>query len=503
LPSMSFQREISTGKVSANSYIRHYKGEKWSFESKWTAFDGFGSWNMLQQAQANLKTVKLEEKKVRGDIIEETKRAYYNLDKAYKNLEMQLENRERVEQFYQITSKAYESELVPHVDYLNVKGLNLQTGFQYISAEEDVELAELVLFQALNLDPDDEISIEPVERPQELISVGLENCYRLALSNNPDYQTKINALQYYELERKIMRAKGYPKIDLHWSAGKMVEKFEPMFLPADYTSPDNAGSPARADRGFEPEWFFGVKSSLPLWGNTLEHNYVREQWAPTVSAFRGTQTATNYFTVNVLDDLAYFSNLQEARAGFERAKYEQQKARQDLIVQVKEIYFKYRKALLNIEVAEAKLDHQEKYVSVLAERHRFGEMNMPTLIEEYEKLIEFEFALLSAYTDYYISIVQLNAVTGISDHFKPSYEKKGYKEYMADRGVTPEDGPDMKETDPAKAAEYLEKARRFIRRGDLRTARDMATKAREYAPDSAGARAVVRKIDDALAGGRK
>ena len=503
MPSLSFKTELSSGKVAGDSYLRHYKGQKWAFESKWTAFDGFGLWYTLQQAQTNLKTIKLEREKVKNEIVEETKKAYYNLDRAYKNLDMQLENRDRVSKFYDITKSAYEKELTAEVDFLNVKGLNMQTEFQYISAEEDVKLAELVLFQSMNMEPESRINIEPVDRPTELISVGLDNCYRLALANNPNYLAKIAAIEYYELERKMMKAKGYPKVDLHWSAGKMVEKYEPMFLPADYTSSDLAGSPARADRTWEPEWFFGVKTSMPIWGNTVEHNYVREQWAPTVSAFRGSQSATNYLTFNLLDDMAYFSNLQEARAGFERAKYEELKAKEDLIVRVKELFFKYRKALLNIEGAEAKLEHQQKYVAVLAERHRFGELNMPALIEEYEKLVQFEFSLLSSYTDYYISLVELNTTLGVPDYFKDKYESKEYKEFLEKRDKVLADIEEKKRArGEAGAEKYLAKARKYVGEGKPEKARVEARKAYDHDPGNEEARKILMDIDAARSSGR-
>ncbi len=170
-------------------------------------------------------------------------------------------------------------------------------------------------------------------------------------------------------------------------------------------------------RGLEPEWYAGIKGSIPLWGNTVEYNYVREKWAPTVSSFRGTESATSYFTFKLLDDLAYFTNLQESRVGYERAKYEYLKAKKDLTVEVKELYFQYRKSILQIDVAEAQVQHQHMFVNVLEERRRFGEMENSKLIEEYIKLTENRYGLVQGYSDYFISVAGLNKAIGIPDYY--------------------------------------------------------------------------------------
>ncbi|MEA3489260.1 MAG: TolC family protein, partial [Candidatus Omnitrophota bacterium] len=435
MPSVTARVETSSGKIHADNYHRHYRGRKYQVEVKQTVFDGFGTWFEGSQAQTNLKVVKLEREKVVNEVVEETKRAYYNLDKADKALELQKKNKELVDRFFGIMEEAHKDNYASRVDYLNVKGQKLQTDFQNISANEDVNLAEMILFQAMNMEPDRHIRIETVEKPKKLISIGLKNCYQLALANRPEFQIKKQMIEYYDFERKMMKAKGWPKISFDGSFGAMVEKFEPMFLPADWKTPQaggvGTGGVSRAVRDWEAEWFTGAKVSWPLWGNTLEYNYVREHWAPTVSAFRGSESATSYFALKFLDDLEYFSNLQEARVGFERAKYEYLKAKKDLLVEIKELYFKYRKALLQMEVAEAKLEHQEVFMDVLRERLRYGELEIEKIVEEYDKFIEFEYGVLASDTDYYISLTELNKAVGISDYFKPEYETREYAAWQA------------------------------------------------------------------------
>lgn len=505
LPSVTARYEASSGKIASDGYQRHYRGRKYQVEVKHTAFDGFGTWYEIRQNQTNLAIVKLERDKVLNEIIEDTKKAYYNLDKTIKALGLQDRNKEIVDRFFHIVEEAHKDDFVSKVDYLNVKGQKLQADFQHISAIEDVDLAKMVLFQAMNMEPDQAIEIEPVEKPGEPISIGLENCYSLAMANNPEFRIKQQTIEYYDFERKMMKAKGWPKVEFQGSFGAMVEKFEPMFLAADWRTPQSAGvptgGPSRAERNWEAEWFAGGKVTWPFFGNTLEYNYVREHWAPTVSAFRGSESATSYFTLKILDDLEYFSNLQEARVGFERAKYEWLKAKKDLLVEVKELYFKYRKALLNMEVAEAKLKHQSVFMEVLRERLRYGEMQIEKVVEEYDKLIEFEYGVLTSYANYFISLTELNRSIGISDYFKPDYENTGYnlwKEMKAKQKAAEDQARrDMKDLEKAeKIADYLGKAGEQLDRDNYDRARWYAGKAQKLDPQNDAIGEFLRAIDD-------
>lgn len=519
LPSLSIKKEMSTGKIFSSNYQRHYKGDKYGVEIKQTVFDGFGSWFELKQTQINLDIVKKEKEKIEDEIIAETEKAYYNMDKSVKALELQDKHRGQVTEFFGIVEAAYNQELLARMEYLKVKGLDAQADFQQVSAREDVSLSEMILVHAMGLEPDEHISIKPLERPEETVIVSLDNCYQLALANNPDFRIKAKTIEYYEYERKIKKAKAWPKIDFDGSFGTSVEKFAPMFVNnVDNVSPGGiSGGKPPADITWEAEWYAGLKASIPIWGNTLEYNYVREHWAPTVSSFRGSESATSYFTFKVLDDLAYFSNLEESRVGFERAKYEYIKAKNDLVLQVKEFFFKYRKALLQIGVATAQLEHQKVYVAVLMEKFKFGERDMSTLVDEYVKLTENEFSLIQADTDYYTTLSDLNKAVGVEGYFDPGFKNPAYaewKEKVQEPALEREQWEETLEKEEKKketfwdmissksssgggGRTYLAKARESLDHSDFKRARQYAVKAIETGEEENKGRELLMDIDQA------
>ena len=484
---------------------RHYQGEKYQAEIKHTAFEGFRDWYEVMQTQANLEVIKLEKDKIRNEIIAETKEAYYTLDKAIKAVAVQGRIKREINRMYDIVSIAYERELIPRIEYLKVRGESAQIDYHYMSGQEDITLAEMILFQAMDLEPPDHrIRIEPLDSPERAVSIGLEHCYNLALANRSDFKIKEKTIEYYELERKMAKAKGWPKIELNGSFGKAFENFQPLDQANDWT-----GGTPRAARHLQPEWYAGVKTSIPFWGNTIEYNYVREQWAATVSAFRGSESATSYLSLKILDDLKYFTNLQEARVGFERSKYEYQKTRKDLLVEVKETYFKYRKALLHREVSKAKAEHEKQYIEVLKERQRFGEMELSRIAEEYEKLSENEYGVVQGDADYFIAIAKLNKAIGVPDYFDPWREDRQYEDWKGQQidkervAEFTEENTELEiqrreqEERKEKIAGYLGQAREELEKNSFAKARNFTIMALEVNANNLEARDLLDTVDDA------
>ncbi|MGB2629931.1 MAG: TolC family protein, partial [Candidatus Omnitrophota bacterium] len=496
-PTGALKLERSFGKIGVGSGVgqqqdRHYQGQKWQFELKHVIFDGMDRWFALKQSQANLYVVKQEREKVKTDIYEEVKRAYYSLDKAYKAVDIQAKFKEKLDFYWNIASKAYEQELISKMIYLRAKAESMEADFTYYSAEEDIKIAEMVLFQAMFMDSDQKIRIKPAESPKKTISIGLENCYQLALANRPEVRIKAKMVEYYNFERKMMKAKAWPKIDFQGTFGKAYENYQPLNDPGDIANQN----PNRSGRTASPEWYAGIRGSVPIFGNTFEYNYVREKWAPTVSAFRGTETATSYFTLKFLDDIAYFSNLQEAKVGFERAKYEYTKAEQDAYVTVKEVYFKYWKALMNLEISRAQLEQQKTYVDVLEEQLKIGaDIDFHRMMDEIVKLAEYAYGVIQSDADYYISIVELNKTIGLVDYFKADYEEEDYRRWEKDREERI--AAEERSKKDKEIEKLLDKARNYLSKGKFEYAGDIVTKGLTIDPVNAALSSMMQDIAEA------
>ncbi|MBF0494253.1 MAG: TolC family protein [Candidatus Omnitrophica bacterium] len=428
-------------------------GKKMSMDIKHTIFDGMESWNALGEAKIALENAKLEKVKICNEIESETKKAYYSLDKNIKSYAIHKEMVDRTSKYFSVLDKAVADDLVSKEEYLKVKGLNLQIDFQEKSAKEDMLLAERTLFQALNMEPGESKKIRLVDSPKNIVSIGLENCYELAMANNPEVRIKANNIRYYDKERKAQKAKNWPKVEFDGSFGSAIERYEPLFLESDYDVPDDNSGPVMSGRDWEPEWYAGVKTSIPFWGSTLEHNYVREQWAPTVSAFRGSQSATNYLNYKILDNMESFVGIEEARSNFAKAITDYDKAKNETLMGVKDAYFKYRKAIIQMQVSMAQMEHQESLVNILEQRNRFGDMEASRVLEEAMKLGEEKYSLVQSDFDYYTSIVAVNQSVGVPGYFKPEYESQEFDTWQVAQD---------KKAAEEKAANEAKKAKRGL-----------------------------------------
>lgn len=413
MPDVTARYERSHGRIFEQDDPVDWEGEKWQIEVKHNVFDGFAGFYALQQAEINNEIMELERQKVENEIIEETRKAYHMLDRALKAHWLQEELHETFARYYEVAKGAYEKELIPKTEYLKVKGQKLQSDYDLATSRESVRIAEMILLQNMNVDDRESIDIEPVKSPGGDISIGLENLYNLAYTHRPELVIKARTMEYFSLERKINRAKGLPQVEAHGSFGQAYER---------------AKDPSHKHHGrsFGSEWFAGATVRVPFWGNTFLYRFVREEWQPTISAFRGTSTTTSYFNFGLFDDLSYFSDLEEARLRYENAKYEFLKEKEQVTLEVKELYFKYRRSLVLREVAAAKSEHQQTYVDVLEQRLRHGEMEASKLLEEVEKLYSEKFGFIQAESNYFISLDEINKAVGLPGQFKPeSAEARG------------------------------------------------------------------------------
>ena len=251
------------------------------------------------------------------------------------------------------------------------------------------------------------VSIVPLAEPK-IIQLGLSDCYELAYLNRPEIKIGRLSIEHYEFEKKIMEARAHwPRVDFLGMYGNIREDFEP-YDTAEGANPRQLG----------PEYYVGTKVSLPLWGNTLGYSFTKEDWQPVVRTLQGTKSNTQEISFSFLDKLEDFSSLREAEIEYMRSQDDSDKKKQEITLEVKEAFFKYKKAIFLIDVSESKLDFQTRQVDVMDIRRELGEAKYSDVVEEMMKLAEERFGYLQAISDYYTAIASLNKAIGLDGHFE-------------------------------------------------------------------------------------
>lgn len=402
-PTVTGKWEDSGGQVSG----RYYLGTKFSVEAKQPIFYGGELVFSVRQAKVNLEIVRNDYSRIKNELILQVQKGYYSLDKAKKALKIQKGLRDRTEQLYDIAKAGYEAGVVAQVEYLKVSSQYNQANFQVVSAEEDLSMANLLLQQSMNIN--EEIQIDGIESPN-VIELFLEDCFNLAYLNRPELRISQLSLEYFEYEKKIRQARAsWPRLDLLGSYGNTRE---------DYIHTDTDPTGGSNPRHLGPEYYYGIKASFPIFGSTLGYSYTDESWQPVVRTTQGTSSRTNQLTLSLFDKLEDISGVKEADLEYMRSRDDMNKKKQEITLEIKETFFKYKKAVILMNVSRSKIEFQSRQVEFLEVKRQLGEAQYSDVIEEMIKLAEEEFSYVQAISDYYISIATLNKAVGLDGYFK-------------------------------------------------------------------------------------
>lgn len=407
LPTVGLVFEPYSGRVNARAYI----GRKQYIEGQQPLFHGGELYFTMKQAEINLEVAKTDYKRIRNDLVLQVKKAYYSLLKAHENVKMQTALSSSVENIYNMVEKGYKENLIAKVEWLNVASQESQAKYQLVSALGDESVAELILKQAMYVDYKDRIDAQPVG-PFRKVDVDFDRTLRAAYLNRPEMRINALMLDYYAYEKKIMKARGWIKIDFMGNWGLAKE---------EYTSEDSLGPNSAGvfdmDQKLEQQWYAGLKFSMPIWGSTASYSWTKEQFVPVVSAYQGTEAVTNSVKFGFLDNLKYYSDRQNSEIDYDRARQEMVKVKQDVTLEVREDCFNYEKAVVQLDTAAAKVRFQEKDLEVNKLRRELDEIPDSAVIESMIKTVQEKFGYVAATTDCYTAIASLDKAVGVENYF--------------------------------------------------------------------------------------
>jgi len=404
LPTATIDYQEYTGRVGG----RMYTGRKQYVEGQQPIFHGGELFFTMKQAEVNLEVARKDYDRIKNELILQVKKGYYTLAKAKENLKMQQVLSSEVGAISDMVKQQYDAGIAAKLEFLNVSSQSGQVQYQLASAEGDESVSELVLKQTMNIDPQQKIDIEP-ELEFKKISVDFEEALRAAYNNRAEIRINSLMVDYYKYGHNISKAKGWPKVDILGSWGLAKEEY----LTQDFGT-DGTG----VDEKLEQQWYGGVKVSMPFWGSTAEYSWTREQWVPLISSWQGTEANTHEYKFKILDKLDYYSEKQLALIDFDKARQEFIKAKQDVTMEVKEGYFNYRKALIQLDTASNKVQYQEKDLEFMKLKRKMDEVPDSNVVESMIKLAQEKFGYVQALTDCHISLASVNKAIGVEDYFK-------------------------------------------------------------------------------------
>lgn len=411
LPSVSMKTEETYGKV----YGRRYRGAKSSIEGQQTIFKGGELYFIMKQAETNLKIVKEEYGRIKNDLVLQVKKQFYGVAKSKENLTFQFELKKEVDAISAMVRKAFDAGVISRIEFLNVTSQAGQVDFQLVSARGDLSIAELILKQTMNVDPSDDFDIKADLEFREA-DVDYHKMLELALANRPDVKIAYMMMDYYNYELRVAKAKGWPKVDAMGSWGLAKENY----IEEDNGPTPTAGGGVTTDPQdkLQQQWYGGLKVSMPFWGSTGEYSVTREQWAPVVSAYQGTEALTNSAKFNILDNLKYYSDKKSAEIDHDRSRQEYIKAKNDVTLEVREGCFNYEKSVIQLKTADSKLKYQERELELTRFKRGLDETPDSGVVETLIKFYQEKFGHVQAMTDCITALAAIEKAVGVEDYFE-------------------------------------------------------------------------------------
>lgn len=419
LPNVKLSIEETQGTVNE----RNYYGRKAYIEGQQTVYNGGENWFLTRQAELNFNIVKEEYARIRNELVLQVKKNYYTLSKAKANLLLQIDLKKDVDRIYTIVIKAYEASITTKLEYLNVLSQESQMDYQVASAAGDVDVAELIIKQTMNIDPRERVDIKP-EIDFKKVDIDFDTVIRTAYVNRAEMKINSLLIEYYNYGLKIAKAKYWPKVDLMGNWGLAKESYCAIDNQAQI-NPTTGFVYTDPDRKMEQQWYAGIKCSMPFWGNTLETSYTREQWVPVVAAYQGTEARTKAVKLNILDVLKYDSDRQAADVDLDRSRQEFIKTKQDITLEAKEACFSYEKALIQLDTAQKKTVYTERDYEIKRYKASMGETSDPNasgpgseVIDAMFRVAQEKYSYIAAQADCYIALATINKAIGIEDYYK-------------------------------------------------------------------------------------
>ena len=166
--------------------------------------------------------------------------------------------------------------------------------------------------------------------------------------------------------------------------------------------------------GIEFRWNFGVSTTQYVYDQNRQGTGVE---ATDINvAMDGYYDRKNTIGFSVLDGLEQFAKTKEATVRRKEALVSLELSEKDVVGEVKESYYNYNRAMVQLRSLFKRLEYRTKLVEVASHRSETNEIEISEYIQTKIDLIREKEALYKAFVDYSLAKVSLNKAIGVRDY---------------------------------------------------------------------------------------
>ena len=424
LPEGNLNFELRDGSLSGDAFA----GKDYHVTFKLPVFRGGILWNTLLREKAEFLAAKKSYDGIINQMIDEVSAAYFEFNRAREVHEDKKNLTERAKKQHTFSKQKFEQKLISEIEYLNVESMAGQLDYDVETAKQELELAKLELQRFLSVDNLEEVKIARLYNLDELIQKAtpeamaasgkevksglnqdVEELVDMAYQHRPELQVEAARLRSSRLAEKISLGAFLPRLDLTMEFGELAEAFTRL---ADNPPTHN-------------EWRFNLELSDNFFGNKIKYVHDNDQNAPSISQFlqgSGTTIKRNRMEIGFLDGLDEYADLKESKVKKLEQVIELEKKEQEVVREVKEAYYEYNKAKIQMESSLKRNQYRERLVKLADTRLSKAEIEISEYLQAELDLSEERGRLHRALADFYKAKSKLNRAIGIRD-FIPMEER--------------------------------------------------------------------------------
>ena len=394
-PKMTFEINKTKGEADALPFFE----EDYKLTMDQTLFDGGEVKFLLEQSRVNLEVSKRTFDKIKSELTFEVEEAYFNLIMAKMNLGTQRRLLQKVTKVMKHQQLMMREGLVRVVDFQNIKSSYNQVQFQVAGTVKDMAIGELTLRQKMSipsefvLDTMDTIGFKNIE-------MNLQDSLWLAYKYRPEYLVNKLMVDFQNYDRLANIAKGSFRIDFSSRYGYGGSAFQNGILH------------------LQEQWFTGLKVTKGFGGNTVESNIIKEHAFPRLGQTSRGNTYTRSLKVSILDNLKVFSDKKQADITFQEAVLEVGKLEKQIETDVRNAFYDYQKAIIQIDSAFDKVIFREEEVKVNKTMVALGEATAVQLLDSEVRLADEKSFYFQGIINYYVAIANMNKAIGLISYYQ-------------------------------------------------------------------------------------
>ena len=362
--------------------LTNYSVDRVSFSSgaSLPIFTGFRDWAFLKQSRLGVEGQNFSHERQRQLVVFLVMNQFLSLSQALSQVTIQEENLAAQQQLLEQIEQFVEAGTRPVSDLFQQQAAAANAELSVLDAERNVEAAQNLLVQTLQLDPFEVYSFEvPDLSDKPLIpeQYDVEELVKTAFDRRFDLRAQEVSIQFSEQQIRSARGGWMPSVSL--SAG----------VGTSYSS---------ASLGFQTESF----------GDQLENNL--------------SQSVSLSLSIPIFDNFSTSVNVQSAKIGYDDAKLQLENLKQGISLDVRQAYLDYLRDEKYLDVTGTQLAAAALALEAAQERYNVGSSTLVELAQAQSSYVAASTNRVNAIDNFFFRKLQIDYYIGVLDPSLPLFE---------------------------------------------------------------------------------